>query len=105
MIYIINSPVITNFGNYQFKPTEVLEIRKLLFNQPFISAVGHEETAALLTRLLGVSIPFNRITVNQEISDIFIVIKPKGRLEINKVYSESEIENIGYELGLLTRLI
>ena len=104
MIYIINSPVITSFGSFDYKPTDVLEIRQLLSYQPFTSAVGHEETATLLTRLLGVTVSFNRITVKQEAGDIFVVIKPKTRLEINKVYSDIDIENIGYELGLLTRL-
>ena len=104
MIYVINSPVITNFGSYDYKPTDVLGIRQLLSDQSFTSAVGHEETATLLTRLLGFAVPFNRITVKQEAGDIFIVIKPTTRLEINKVNSDVEIEEIGYELGVLTRI-
>ncbi len=104
MIYIINSPVVTNFGNYEYKPTDVLEIRQLLSDRTFTSAVGHEETATLLTRLLSLNVPLNRIAVKQEVGDIFVVIKPKTRLEINKLYSDTDIENIGYELGLLIRL-
>ena len=104
MIYIINSPVITSFGSYDYKPTDVLAISQLLSDQPFTSAVGHEETATLLTRLLGLTVPFNRITVKQEDGDIFVVIKPKTRLEINKVYSDIHVENIRYKLVLLNRL-
>ena len=104
MIYIINSPVLTSFGSYNYSSTDVLEIKQLISNQPFTSAVGHEETATLLTRLLGVTIPFNRITLKQEVGDIFVVIKPKTRLEINKLYSDTDIENIGYELGLLIKI-
>ncbi len=104
MIYIINSPVLTNFGSYEYKECTVDDLKKILRNNEFISAVGHEETATLLTRLLDVHIPYNRIVVHQEAGDIFIVIKPKARLEINKIYSETDIENIGYELGILTKL-
>lgn len=104
MIYIINSPVLTSFGSFEYKQSNVDEIRLLLQKNEFISAVGHEETAILLSRLFNAPIPLNRIVVHQQIGDTFIVIKPNTRLEINKIYTETDIENIGYELGLLTKL-
>ena len=104
MIYVINSPVITSFGEYSYSTTSVDEIKYILDNNEFISVVGHQETATLLTRILGVKIEFNRISVFQEIGDLFIVIKPKTRLDAYKEYTDLEIENIGYELGILCRL-
>jgi len=105
MIYIINSPVLTNFGSFEYKQSSINEIKLLLRECEFVSAVGHEAAAALLTKLLETPIPLNRIAVYQGIGDIFIVIKPKNRLDINKEYSQTDIENMGYELGLLRRLL
>jgi hypothetical protein len=103
MIYLINSPVLTSFGSYNYSPVAIDEVRRLINENAFTSAVGHVETASLLTRLLGIPVPMNRIVVQQQVGDTLVVIKPKTRLEANRTYSESDIENIGYEFGLLTR--
>lgn len=103
MIYLINSPVITSFGSFTYAETSVDEIRAILASEPYISAIGHEEIALLLSRILRIDVKVNRITLFQKLEDILIVIKPKPRLELGRKYSDTDIEEVGFELGLLTR--
>lgn len=103
MIFIINSPVITSFGSYTYIETSVDDIKKILEKESYISAIGHEEIAVLLSRILNIKVMVNRITISQKPGDKLIVIKPKPRLELDRNYSDKDIEEIGFELGILER--
>lgn len=103
MIFIINSPVITSFGSYTYIETSVDDIKKILEKESYISAIGHEEIAVLLSRILNIKVMVNRITISQMPGDKLIVIKPKPRLELDRNYSDKDIEEIGFELGILER--
>lgn len=103
MIFIINSPVITSFGSYTYIETSVDDIKEILEKESYISAIGHEEIAVLLSRILNIKVMVNRITISQMPGDKLIVIKPKTRLELYKKYSDRDIEEIGFELGILER--
>ena len=103
MIFIINSPVITSFGSYTYIETSVDEIKEILEKESYISAIGHEEIAVLLSRILNIKVMVNRITISQKPGDKLIVIKPKPRLELDRNYSDKDIEEIGFELGILER--
>ena len=74
------------------------EAKQILINNPFISAIGHEGTAKLLSKLLGINIPVNRITVFFEPDDIGIHFFLKQRLPEGKVLSQEELEKLDYWL-------
>lgn len=57
---VLNSPILTNWGNYSFTPLDVAEAKEILNSGNFVSAVGHEATAIFLSGLLGVEIPHSR---------------------------------------------
>ena len=67
------------------------------------SAIGHESTAEILTELLGVNVPVNRQNYVQGINDKAIVFKLKTRAPEGVILNREQIEEIGYEFGLLTR--
>ena len=103
MLYFLNSPVLTGWGGYKFQPISLRGVRKLLAENPdFISAVGHESTAEILTTLLGITIPMNRTAIKMQVRDRAIVFRLKARPAEGKILNISEIEQIGYEFGLLT---
>jgi len=104
MIYIINSPVLTDFGLFEYKPFSVEEVKLLLKTRHYTSAIGHETTALFLTKLLECEINSNRIAITQKLEDSLIVFKLKMRGPANKEYSIGEMEAAGYEFGLLTKL-
>ena len=70
------------------------EVRELLANTEFISAVGHQSTAELLSRRLGINVEFNRIEIKLEPGDTLIVAQLTQRLPEGAVLSEEELRQI-----------
>jgi hypothetical protein len=103
MIKILNTSILTCYGSYSYEPL-TLEESKLLISEGFESAVGHQSTCDILSSLLGKEVKLNRIQYSQKEGEIALVFKLKGRPEEGKILSVSEIEQIGYEFGKLTRL-
>ena len=68
-----------------------------------LSAVGHDVTAQILTELLGVTVPVNRIQFQQEVGQDALVFKLNARAPEGKVLNREEIEAIGYSFKILTR--
>lgn len=66
-----------------------------------MSAVGHESTSQILTKLLEREIPLNRIQFKQEKGQKALCFKLLGRPEEGKILSLEDIEKIGYEFKLL----
>ena len=104
MLYILNAPILPNFGLYRYSTITVEEARKLLMNNTFISAVGHEATAQFLTLLLGINIPFNRVSISMTKGDQALVFRLKTRLPEGRVLTIEEMKNIDYEIGLLQKI-
>jgi hypothetical protein len=63
-----------------------------------VSAVGHESTAQLLSRLLCVTIPFNRQAVYLHPGDCALHFVLKTRLPEGRVLDESELLKLDYWL-------
>ena len=70
------------------------EARKWLENNQFISAVGHESTAKIISQKLGMEVKPNRIMVKMKEGDIAIVFQLLQRLPEGKVLSEQELQQI-----------
>jgi len=100
MLYVLNSPILTSFGFYSYKPLSLAEAIALL-KQGFTSAVGHEATASFLSQLTGIAIPVNRVQVQMRPGDRAIVFQVLQRLPEGKVLSEEELKAVPYRLGLL----
>jgi hypothetical protein len=103
-IYILNSLVVpVDFRKHErvavmMKRATPDEVRRLLqLPEGFISAVGHESTSVLLTEILGVEVPFNRIAVSVKPGDIIIHFVLKTRLPEGKVLNLQELQNLDYD--------
>jgi len=67
---------------------------KLLLSSGFTSAVGHPSTASALSRILGMEVPANRISIQLQPSDTLVVFQlALGRLPLGKELMEEEILN------------
>jgi STIV B116-like len=79
-----------------------LEEARRLVAKGFELAIGHQETAVVLSELLNTPVPANCIEYIQHLGDKAI-FKLKSRIPAGAVLNRQEIEAIGYEFGLLTR--
>lgn len=82
-----NSVIISNALSLQMvdipativaNPISVEEVRELLSNNDWMSAVGHPDTARVMSGLVGVDIPANRVNVHLNPGDILIVCQVTG---------------------------
>jgi len=69
----------------------------------FLSAIGHESTASIISTLLGVDCPMNRVMYQQQPGEVAVVFKLDGRPPEGVILSKEEIEKIGFSWGKLTR--
>ncbi|NJM67307.1 MAG: YddF family protein [Acaryochloris sp. RU_4_1] len=103
LLGILNTSIVTAYGSYEYKPVSLEEAQKLVQEFEILSAVGHESTSQILSELLQAEVPVNRIQFAQEVGQIAIVFKLKGRPPEGKILSREEIDAIGYDFGLLSR--
>ncbi|MFN0162416.1 MAG: YddF family protein [Burkholderiales bacterium] len=102
-IVLFNSPVLTSFGTFSFVPITIDEARQLIAGSTWTSAIGHDSTANIVGRLLGIDCPFNRVRHQQQIGESAIVFRLAARAPEGQILDLNAIERIGYSFGLLTR--
>jgi len=103
-LYVLNAPVLTDYGDWRFEgPISVGQARELL-SGGFVSAVGHPGAAALLSEVLGIEVPVNRIRVEMQPGDRALVLRLKERLPEGTLLTAEQMRAFPFELALLTRL-
>ncbi|MGE4547499.1 MAG: DUF1874 domain-containing protein [Desulfurella sp.] len=104
MIYVLNGPILTDFGLYRYKKITPLQAKKILKSNTFVSAIGHEATAMFLSNLLNVEIQYNRVAIVMQEGDAAIVFHLLTRLSEGQVLKLNELCSKDYTLGLLKKL-
>ena len=78
----------------RFKKVGVEEVKALLSNGGVISAIGHPSTASALSKILGVNVPTNRVSITLQPGDTLIVFQlAVGRLAPGQELTEQDILN------------
>lgn len=102
---LLNAPVLTADGIYSMRTISLEQARRLAAQHGIDSAIGHDATAAILSTLLGLSVPVMRKRVVQVTSQTAIVFRLLERLPEGVVLARvEEIEALGYEFAQLDRL-
>jgi Domain of unknown function (DUF1874). len=75
---------------------------KNILNQGFVSAIGHEATAKIITTQLGVNVPVNRVSISLKRGDTLLVYQLLKRLEEGKVLTEQEMMQVPAKWYIVT---
>ena len=102
ILTLLNTSVLTSYGSYDYVPLTREEVCDLIV-EGFASAMGHPETAEVLSELLNSPVPVNRVEYVQQPGEKAIIFKLKSRIPAGTILSRKELEEVGYEFGLLTR--
>lgn len=106
MIYVLNTLIVpVDFDKedsvtVRFRKTTLEEVRKLLNENQWTSAIGHKGTSEILTQILGIEIPENRVTLFFQKGDRGVHFFLKRRLPEGVVLSAQELEKLEYWLVL-----
>jgi len=104
MIYISNAfslSMIQPPCSIKVEQINLQQVKSLLV-EPFQSAVGHESTAQIITKLTGTLIPVNRISLSLMKKDRLIVFQLLQRLEEGRILTQEELVNLPYKFLLVT---
>jgi len=105
MLYLLNSPILSGYGVYDFKPISPDKAKRIIAESDQVqSAIGHESTARVLSSILSYSVEANRVRISMNVNDSAIVFRLLERLPEGKILSEEELKKVKYELGILTRI-
>lgn len=101
---LFNTSILTDYGIFGYTPLSLDDAVAIAKLENVESAIGHQATAEILTELLGVPVAVNRTNNKQSPGDQAVVFKLRGRPEEGKILSRADIDRIGYDFGLLTRI-
>lgn len=103
-MWLLNAPVITADGLFRSLTLTVDEACALLQAHGFASAIGHAQTAAIVSELLGIDCPMNRCEFHQLPGQHALVFRLARRLEEGQIlHDRTDIERVGYSFMLITR--
>ena len=105
MVYIANAfalSMIEGDAILRIKEISKEEVKEIL-KEGFISAIGHQSTAEILSQLLDIPIPFNRVQIKITPNDKLIVFQVLVRLEEGKILSKEEISKLPFKFFLIER--
>jgi len=102
-VMLLNTSIVTGHGAYSYVPCSLDQAKALVGSRGYKSAIGHDATAAVLTEMLVVPVAVNRIDYAQAPGGVALVFKLKKRAPEGTILNRTQIEEIGYEFGLLMR--
>ena len=103
-IALFNGTVVTTDGLYRVQQISDAAARDLVTSAPITSAVGHKAAADLLSDILGVEVPENRIPFVQQPGQLAIALKLNTRPPEGAILTKQEMMSVGYTLRLIERL-
>ena len=106
MLYLMSTTVVPHNadGIWRMQTIGADYAVDLVTGGEWISAVGHESSAAAMSAILGVPIAMNRITVTPEPGDSFLCLRLHSRPPEGVILDTAQMESIGFSWALMTYL-
>ena len=103
--YVFNTTILTNSGTYRLSDISTERAKEILSDNNFISAIGHESTAEIISSVLGITVPMNRINASfEEVGDLAICFKLNSRPKEGSILDLQQLQEIGFSWKLLERI-
>lgn len=105
-VYVLNSPVMTNYGRFEHRRVEENEAIEWLRrnDRTWQSAVGHAGTAYFMTQRLGIAVPFHKMSVRMVPGDEALILRILRRLPDSCSLSVYEIQHTPCEFSVVRML-
>jgi len=103
-VALFNGTVATTNGLYSVKDIDIDSAKEYIRERGYVSAIGHEATAQIMSEILEADIPMNRIQFYQQAGQIAIVFKLNKRPDEGIILDKEEVEQIGYSLKVMERI-
>lgn len=105
MKYVFNTTIVVNNGTYKLSDISVEKAREILADNNFVSAIGHESTANIISTVLGIEVPMNRVNASfDNVGDLAVCFKLNSRPKEGSILSYEDLVEIGFSWKLLERI-
>ena len=101
---LLNTTIATEDGTYEVETITLDVAKRIIADNELDSAIGHLSTAKIMSTLLETDVKMNRQQFSQQKGQLALVFKLKGRPAEGKILTQEEIEEIGYQFKLMTRI-
>ena len=105
VVYLLNTLIVPI--NFDENPQARVKLRRISVEEAkevladgFVSAVGHEATAKVLSQLLGIQVPMERRTIFLKPGDRAVHFFLKSRLPEGVVLTEEQLKGLDFWLVL-----
>jgi hypothetical protein len=100
-VYLMSTTVIPSgaWGRWEMDSVDLTQVQLALYPENgdgYVSAVGHESTAQIMTELTGQPVAANRITVQPVPGDVFYCFKLDKRPPEGAILDRAQLEELGY---------
>lgn len=103
--YVFNTTIVVNNGTYRLSDISVEKAREILADGNFVSAIGHESTANIISTVLGIEVPMNRVNASfDNVGDLAVCFKLNSRPKEGSILSYEDLVEIGFSWKLLERI-
>lgn len=103
-LYLLNSPVLTDYGVWRFTGPVSPEKARQWISRGYVSAVGHASSARLLSRIFSTEVSVARVRVSLQVGDQALVLRLGERLPEGAVLDSETLDSLPWELSLLERI-
>lgn len=104
-LVLLSAPVLTVYGKFEFRQVSAEQAKEIIRQAEQVeSAIGHAATAEVMSAVLDYEVKTNRIEFYQADDDTVLIFKLNKRIGEGRILTRKEIEEIGFEFGILTMI-